>query len=204
MDENTHNLTIGFEPFKKNWFINKYNDLIGYRLRHFRTSVKNLIRWFPVIWKDRDWDDHYIFEILKTKLKFQAKYIGERDIHTRAKYDAQRMMLCVRLIQKIQDEYYACEYMDYHESRFDWLEIEGDPEHKQLHIEEISENYDEFFAKYKSATQRVLNNKENQTSEITDKNDKRFLAMNLAHYNQKRAQDLLFKLLSRDIRGWWD
>ena len=36
--------------------------------KNFVKGVKNLWKWFPVIWKDRDWDDHYIFEVLKFKL----------------------------------------------------------------------------------------------------------------------------------------
>jgi hypothetical protein len=29
-----------------------------------------------IIWGDRDWDSHYIYEILKHKLKSQSQYIG--------------------------------------------------------------------------------------------------------------------------------
>lgn len=199
------------EVEKSNWLKSKFVDLydfywklLGWRINQFKKSVKNLIRWFPVMWKDRDWDDHYIWEILKTKLKYQSEYIGSRDIHVDAKYDAERMMWCVRLIDKIQDEFYSGEYMDYHESRFNWLDIEGDSENKQLDIQEISENYDEYFAKHKAAVRKVLANKELQIFELNDDNYKQRLAMNLGHYNEKRAQDLLFKILNRDIRGWWD
>lgn len=199
------------EVEKSSWVKSKFVDLydfywklLGWRINQFKKSVKNLIRWFPVMWKDRDWDDHYIWEILKTKLKYQSEYIGSRDIHVNAKYDAERMMWCVRLIDKIQDEFYSGEYMDYHESRFNWLDIEGDSENKQLDIQEISENYDEYFAKHKAAVRKVLANKELQIFELNDDNYKQRLAMNLGHYNEKRAQDLLFKILNRDIRGWWD
>jgi hypothetical protein len=199
------------EVEKSNWLKSKFEDLydfywklLGWRINQFKKSVKNLIRWFPVMWKDRDWDDHYIWEILKTKLKYQSEYIGSRDIHVNAKYDAERMMWCVRLIDKIQDEFYSGEYMDYHESRFNWLDIEGDSEHKQLDIQEVSENYDEYFAKHKAAVRKVLANKELQIFELNDDNYKQRLAMNLGYYNEKRAQDLLFKILNRDIRGWWD
>ncbi len=132
---NGHKLNIDFdtdenvkEPNKLKVLWDKTYDYywknLGWRFREFSRNIKNLIRWFPVIWKDRDWDDHYIWEILKFKLKNQAKYIGDRDIHTSAKYDAQRMMLCVRLIDKIQEEYYSMEYMDYHESNYNWLDID--------------------------------------------------------------------------------
>jgi hypothetical protein len=84
------------------------------------------------------------------------------------------------------------------------LDIEGDSENKQLDIQEISENYDEYFAKHKAAVRKVLANKELQIFKLNDDNYKQRLAMNLGHYNEKRAQDLLFKILNRDIRGWWD
>ena len=76
-----------------------------YKIKQFFKRIKNLIRWFPIIWKDQDWDDHYIFEILKFKLKNQAKYISYHNRHISAKRDAEIMMLCVRLIEKVQDEY---------------------------------------------------------------------------------------------------
>jgi len=188
-----------WEPVYNFYWVN-----IGWNIRNMYRSIKNLIRWFPVICKDRDWDDHFIWEILKTKLKHQSQYIGNRDIHTQAKYDSERMMWCVRLIEKIQDEFYSSEYMDYHESNYNWLDIEDKPDYKQLDIEEISENYDDYFAKHKAAVRKVLSNKELQIYKLNDGDYKQRLAMNLGHYNEKRAQDLLFKLLNRDIRGWWD
>ena len=39
-----------------------------YYHKYFKTGVKNIIYWFPIIWKDRNWDSHYIFEIIKHKL----------------------------------------------------------------------------------------------------------------------------------------
>jgi hypothetical protein len=180
------------------------NNKLFYLHKNFTRGVKNLWKWFPIIWKDRDYDDYFIFEILKTKLKHQAKYIGDRDWHTRAKRDAEIMMTCVCLVEKIQDEFYSGDYMNYHESRFNWLDVEEKPDCKQLEIEEISENYDEYFAKHKAAVRRVLANEKLQIFKLNGNDDKQRLAMNLGHYNEKRAQDLLFKLINRNIRGWWD
>lgn len=172
--------------------------------RNIKYGIKNLWRWFPTIWKDRNWDDHYIWEILKFKLKYQSEYIGSRDRHVNVKYDSERMMLCFRLIEKIQDEYYVNEYTDYHKCKFEWLPVENNPTLKQLSIEEISENFDEYFSKYKTATRKVLANKKYQIFKLNDDDYKERLAMNVGNYNEKRAQDLLFKLLNRNIRNWWD
>ena len=64
-----------------------------YYHKYFKTGVKNIIYWFPIIWKDRNWDSHYIFELMKHKLSAQANYIGTSDRHTRAHQDARRMRL---------------------------------------------------------------------------------------------------------------
>ena len=74
-------------------------------------AVKNLVRWFPIIIKDKDWDESFIYKILQFKLKNQAEYIATRDWHTNAKRDAEIMMTCVRLIDKINEEYYGMEIL---------------------------------------------------------------------------------------------
>jgi len=75
-------------------------------------GIKNLWKWFPIIWKDRDWDYYYIFQVLKFKLEKQSKHLGERNRHESSKRDAELMMTCVRLINKLQNEDYYQEYYD--------------------------------------------------------------------------------------------
>jgi len=107
------------ERESRSWLRRKI-DYISFWWRHdgkyfhleFKRGIKNLIYWFPIIWRDRNWDSHYIFEILKHKLKAQSKYIGGRDIHAQSKRDAEVMMTCVRLMEKVQDEFYSSEYSD--------------------------------------------------------------------------------------------
>ena len=42
-------------------------------LNNIIQGIKNLLYWFPIIWKDRNFDEHFIYEILKHKLKYQSK-----------------------------------------------------------------------------------------------------------------------------------
>lgn len=171
-----------------------------YKIKQFFRNIKNLIRWFPIIWKDRDWDDHFIFEILKFKLKNQAKYIGYYDRHVSAKRDAEIMMLCVRLIDKIQNEWYASEYMDYHESDYNWVKSEMHPDYHELDIVLKSERFDEYFKKYPLIYKQVLSSDKN----IFKTNTKQGIAMNIGRVNEKRAHKLLFKILEQNITRWWD
>jgi hypothetical protein len=179
-------------------------DNIGWEIRNIYRSVKNLIRWFPVICKDRDWDQYFIWEILKTKLKHQSLYIGKRDFHTRAKYDSERMMWCVRLINKIQEETYSSEYMDYHESKYNWLDIEDKPDCKQLEIKEISNNFNDYFLKHPLEYKRVINNPDKQIWTVKDINDSNRIAMNISYNRERRAKKILFTLLERHIDFWWE
>lgn len=83
-----------------------------WRIRRFIRRTKNLFRWLPVIWKDDQFDHYYIFEILKYKLTIMSEYIRKNGNHVMAEYDANRMMLCVRLIDKVQSEYYLVELIN--------------------------------------------------------------------------------------------
>ena len=77
-----------------------------YQHKYIKYGVKNLYKWFWIIWKDRDWDHYYIFEVLKFKLEKQANHLAENGFHNNAQRDAELMMTCVRLIDKLQNEYY--------------------------------------------------------------------------------------------------
>ena len=170
----------------------------------FKRGIKNLIYWFPIIWRDRNWDSHYIFEILKHKLKAQSKYIGGRDIHTQAKRDAEIMMTCVRLMKLIQDEHYSSEYSDYHISKHWFKDIPDKPGYSTWESKQLKENFDDYFKKYPLVYKRVLAG-EGPFQPISFKQeDKQRIAMNIGHINHDRARKLLFKIMEQNIEKWWD
>jgi hypothetical protein len=189
-----------FEKITDWWWKN-----IGWKIRDFYRSINSVIRWFPIIWKDRDWDDSYIFTILQTKLKFQSKYIGERDYHTSAKRDSELMNLCVNLIEKVKDEYYSMEYIDYFETEYDFVDSDT-PGYRRMVFTEISENADEYFKKYPLIYKRVLKGEGwlPIIIEKTNELDKKRIAMNMAQINHNRARKLLFNIMSDQIEKWWD
>ena len=169
----------------------------------FKRGIKNLIYWFPIIWRDRNWDSHYIFEILKHKLKAQSKYIGGRDIHTQSKRDAEVMMTCVRLMEKVQDEFYSSEYSDYHKTKH-WFEPADKEGYSTWESRILSEDFDSYIKKYPLIEKRVMNG-EGPFQPISFKQeDKQRIAMNIGHINHNRARKLLFKIMEQNIEKWWD
>ena len=169
---------------------------------NFKRGIENLWYWLPVIWKDRNWDHQYIFDILSHKLKAQSAYIGGRGIHVSAERDAEVMMACVRLIEKVSSEWYSMEYMDYHKTKH-WFEpVEDKPGYSTWESKEIYENFDDYFAKYPLIYKRVMNGE--GWLKIEDENDKDRIASNIAHINHDRARKLLFKIIEQNIEKWWD
>ncbi len=147
----------------------EYQVFFDDNLKYASDRVNNLWKWFPTIWRDRDWDTTFIYEVIKVKLNNQAKYIDFHNRHTRAKRDAELMRLTSRLIQLCQDDHYDMEYMDYHESNFNWLDItdeDGIPnkykDSKRLEIDLISENFDDYFKKYPRQYKRVMSGEINR------------------------------------------
>jgi hypothetical protein len=82
-----------------------------YKIKEFIRKIKNLIRWTPILWKDRDWDYYFIYEILKYKLTFTEKFIREKGIHMHNNEDADSILKAIDLINKVQTEYYLDKYL---------------------------------------------------------------------------------------------
>lgn len=184
-----------------------YWDKIGWKIKYTRESIKNLIRWFPIIWKDRDWDDSFIFDILKFKLQNQSKYIRSRDFYTRAKRDAEVMMTCVRLIEKVNDELYLTEYLDFSDTIIEFTPDKSKPNTKKVVFTTIGEKYDDYFKKYsrvynqlKSGKLPIIYGQQKPWSELP----KEIIALNISHHNHERARKLLFSLLEKNIERWWE
>lgn len=118
------------------------------------------------------------------------------------------MMKCVDLIEKVKTEFYQAEYMDYHESTFEFVEIPEDERGDwyeegmtQLHSELISERFDEYFAKYPEVYDYIVNNPDKC---VFENKDKQQIAMNMGHELHKRARKELFDIMENHIEGWWD
>ena len=190
-----------------------YWSKIGYKVKGFFTSIGNLIKWFPVIWKDRDWDDHYIFEVFKFKLEKQAKYIKEKGFHTNSDLDAKRMMLCVKLMEKIQEDFYTMEYMDYEDKDFFFVPtgegIEDGDGGYYMETRLKKENLNDFFKIHPLVYKKIVTDKKYRifkidNDDLTSYEVKSRIALNIGRYNHERARKLLFKILSENIEKWWN
>ena len=165
-------------------------------IRSFLTGCKNVIRWSPTIFKDRDWDHWHIYNILQKKIEFQRQEIIYANRHTDINRDNRDMTIVLNLIERVNEDFYGVEYLDYSESKFRFEPIEGDDEYYTMEQDVISENYNEYIKKYQSSVRKVLKEKPDL--------NKKDLCFWVARHNEEKAHDLLHKILKERIRHWWD
>lgn len=79
------------------------------KIRSIATGLSNIWKWRKVIYNDRNWDYWFIYQILKTKLEFQADHFAKNGYHESAGEDIKEIRECIELIDKVQNEYYLDE-----------------------------------------------------------------------------------------------
>ena len=165
-------------------------------LNNVKNGLVNFWKWKSVIWKDKHWDDYYIFEVIKHKLILQRKWLVNANRHTAIPQTNRDITICLNLIERIQEEHYDMEYMDYFVSDFNWMDFDENTKH--LVIDDISNTADDYFKKHRSTVKKCLKKNRNLLF------DKKRLAMAVAHENQKKCQALLFRILNERSTWWWE
>jgi hypothetical protein len=178
------------------WDRNTLYGKLHWRIRYLIDGIKNIIRWMPTMYHDRDWDQWHIYNVLQKKIEFQRKELINANRHTDINRDNRDMTIVLNLIERVNEDFYGVEYLDYSESKFRFEPIEGDDEYYTMEQDVISENYDEYIKKYQSSVRKVLKEKPDL--------DKKDLCFWVARHNEERAHDLLHRILKERIRHWWD
>jgi hypothetical protein len=82
-----------------------------WRIKAFFTGISNLIKWFPVIWKDRNWDYTFIYRIFLAKIKHVREYTQKIDFYAGNENDIKWMLLCEKLLTLlIEDNFCLINY----------------------------------------------------------------------------------------------
>jgi hypothetical protein len=90
-------------PYKR--IRDKYYDV--------KYGIKNLIRWFPVIWGDRDWDFAYMFALLEKKFEhYEKEWSSDACFVVGSEKQVKRFKICKELCRRLKDDWY------YHENTF--------------------------------------------------------------------------------------
>ena len=162
-------------------------------VKRFFRRVKRVIDFLPMIWKGVDFDYRYGIELFQYQLKRTADFMeSDRAMTMDAKIRAKRIRTAVELLQKVYDEEYGCEYQDklkqiYGEKVLDWdfIELDDKSDYDGELLYELKWEYEKW-----DNAEEVKETKQKLYKESQEK--------------QKRAEELVWKFISHNIRGWWD
>ena len=150
--------------------------------RNLITGIENIIRWTPVIWKDRDFDDGYVIRLLYYKFKFMEQFLQSENAHARdAKKTAMQVMVAKNLCKRLWDQMYLSNALTNYRSKY------GDPE--IFHFEPSkTPGYDKLVLDWKTKQQ--------------EKEYKR--ASKHSRYMKNQDFEYLCTYLNKHFRSWWD
>jgi len=77
------------------------------KLRRLRHSIINIIRWFPLIWNDNDWDSYYLFKIMGYKIKNMEQYFRVHGHLVCSEKQAKEMKIAYLLLKRLTDDIYS-------------------------------------------------------------------------------------------------
>jgi len=153
-------------------------------IRQFIYGIQNLIHWFKIIWKDRDWDYYYFYCIMEFKIQSMYKYYGQKGrLNKKRLY---KLKVCNLLLRKLKEDNYIFNLYELHERKYGKFKLVSSdiPNSKNKKITIVNENI----------------TPENEEQERKDFS----LLVDKEVYLRKQDQELLYKLLSKHIRTWQD
>jgi hypothetical protein len=206
-DRKTYNPYVLLDRWVYNHFrtttVGNYICGIFDNINAFVRGVKNLIKWGPTIYNDYNWDYRSIYDVLYKKIELLRKNIVQNNRHSAVETDNFWMTLSLNLINKVKDEEYTTEYMEYIEKDYDFDKVDDLDKNGnnlyQLRTTVISDNTEEYVKKNPSKV-RILSKKFPNFAEETNE-DK---AMLISRYKHDQAKKLLFKIIETKIEYWWD
>ena len=149
-------------------------------MRNFIRGIKNLWKWFPIVWKDRDFDYHYLLILMKFKLKdIERFFSSDKTMSVGIEKCAKNVKICRILLDRILKDDYSC--WDVHDKK--WGRGKLSFENNTLEI--IRSNV-----------------KTEKDKEVERKEFMRCYEQDVMLKDQD--YEYLFKLLYKHIENWWD
>jgi len=158
------------------WFKRKY------------TQIKRTLSFLPIIWKGYDRDYMSAIDLFKHQLGRLATTLeGETAYGLDSLLKAQRIRTTIRLLDKVYDDFYGCEYQSKIEK------IYGEDVY-DFEFEDTGKGDDSGYLKHKYEYW-------NNADEIRELNQVLFHESNT---KQKKAHRILWKYIEHNIQSWWD
>ncbi len=149
-----------------------------------KQGIKNLFKYFKVIWNDRDWDFEYIYDLFEVKLTSMHKYFSSRDrIAEASEKDADNILYALSLLKSIKD-IKGIQNEAFYKFRILYPDFELD----MKFIESDNPKLKRIIWNFESDSQKALWNK----------------CSKLQYEIEKRKHNEFWTFMRDHIRYWWD
>jgi hypothetical protein len=143
--------------------------------RSLKTGILNLIKWFPIIYNDRDWDYYFIYAILHKKLDNMEKFFNSDKAWTSKSEGVAEQIKEVKILcENLMNDNYLSEALKPFDEKYGEVSLFKIIDHK------LEYNVDD---------EAVLMHRE--CGKFSDK-------------NREEDKNKLFDLIKKNIDNWWD
>lgn len=150
--------------------------------RNIKNGIRNLIKWFKIIWNDRDWDEYFIYKILYHKLNnMEQLFKSDKVIGARSLQIANELRLAKLLCKRILDDNY------------------------------LSNALTDYYNKYTIDDKLMTfeNTEDKNYKQVVWTKDKKQINMyrkasKHSEYMEQQDKNLFWSYISKKINGWWD
>lgn len=151
-----------------------------------KQGIKNLIGWFPIVWKDRDWDYNFLLLLMRFKLKrMEKEFRSYNDTIVSNKLSADKIRECVLLLDRIIEDKYTA--FDKHDKKW------GEPDFKFVNTDnpELTEL-------------KIV--RPNVKTDEDERQERKEWSRCLKHEDALKEQDWkrFYDNLIKYMKGWWD
>lgn len=154
-------------------------------IKHFCRKIQRLFQFIPIIWNSYDWDFIYATDLFKFQLLRMSDYFDKHGHLENSKYNAQRIRLVCRLMDKVYNDEYSSEVFDNLREKYgqDAFRFSFEPTDNDLYL--MKSKYES----YPNAEEIEVD-----VREVLDK----------SYQKTEKAHRLLWKLVEHNIQRWWD
>jgi len=163
-----------------------------YWIRRKYKQIKRVISYLPVIWRGYDWDYMYALDVFKHQLGRLADDMEHENANGLTAHErAKSIRTTIKLMDKVYNEDYACEYQDqikklYGKTSFDYIESESEINGSKLYTMKLT-------------NERAVD--EDHQKEIDEVKHQMYL---LSKDKQEKAHRILWQYIEHNIQRWWD
>ena len=150
--------------------------------RNTKQGIKNLFIWFRIIWNDRWWDHHYLYDILRFKLGLMEKSFRKYGHYVGSEKDAYNMKACCDILDRlIADDYHDDAFKE-HDEKWGEIDMKVGPDGKlDITRTNVKTAEDEFIER-KEFMERCTAEGQAETDDVIE----------------------LFKIIARNVQKWRD